>query len=112
MDREAPARYRTPIGLVCLAKLRVKHRLLEKQDDQMEEEKNNGCVREQGRTAEEPCLAEEDSENAVVHRIPRVAVQTRDDEIPGWINRREGAFARSEEVPDTPEVDDGTGARE
>lgn len=75
----------------------------------MEEEEHQECVLEQRHATEEPRLAQDECENAVVHGISGKAIETRYDEHSRRVDGCESALALGEEVPDAAEQDDCTG---
>jgi len=75
----------------------------------MEEDEDEKCVLDQSDGPEEPRLAEDKGDDAVVHGVASEAIQTSDDKESRWINGSESALACSEEVPDAPEEDQGAG---
>ena len=75
----------------------------------MEEDEDEKCVLDQSDAPEEPRLAEDKGDDAVVHGVAREAIQPLDDKEPWGIDGSESALACGEEVPDAPEEDQGAG---
>src|SRR5215218_1670508 len=73
----------------------------------MKEDEHEESVLKQSGAAKEPRLAQEDRENAVVHGIPREAIEAANDEEPRRIERCQGAAAGGQEVPHA-EKEDGS----
>ena len=109
---EAPARHCLPVCPVRLVELGLKCRFLVENHEQMEGDEGADGVLENGSVTEEPRLAQENGENAVVHGVPSVAIQATYDELTRWIDRRQCAFAPGEEVPDAAKKNDDTGEDE
>lgn len=66
------------------------------------------CVLDDRKTVEEPRLAEENGEDAVVHRIAGKSIETDYDQLFRRIDRRECALTGSEEGPDASEEHDAS----
>ena len=69
----------------------------------MEEDEHQECVLEQRHATQEPRLAQDECENAVVHGISGKAIETRYDEHSRRVDGCESALALGEEVPDAAE---------
>jgi len=86
--------------------LSLENRLLVQNHEQVEGDENEGRVRKYRGAVEEPRLAHEDCEDAVVHGISGVTIKTADDKVARRIDWCEGALASREEVPDAAEQDE------
>jgi hypothetical protein len=75
----------------------------------VEEDEHQECVLEQRHAAEEPRLADDQSDDAVVHGISGKAIKTGYDEDSRSVDGCESALALGEEVPDAAKQDDRTG---
>src|SRR5882672_10454330 len=75
----------------------------------MEEDEDEKCVLDQSDAPEEPRLAEDKGDDAVVHGVAREAIQPLDDKEPWGIDGSESALACVEEIPDASEEDQGAG---
>jgi phage terminase Nu1 subunit (DNA packaging protein) len=86
MNREAPSRYSLAVGSIGVPEAGFERTLLIKDDEQVEGGKNGDRVLEKVKTEEEPRLAEEEADDAVVHRVSGKAVKTGNDEEARRIN--------------------------
>jgi hypothetical protein len=103
MDGEAPPRYSLAVGPIGVPEAGFERTLLIKDDEQVKGGKNDDRVLEKVKTGEEPGLAEEEADDAVVHRVSGEAVKTGDDEAARRVKGGESAATCGKELPNARE---------
>jgi hypothetical protein len=103
MDGEAPPRYGLAVGPIGVPEAGFERTLLIKDDEQVKGGKNDDRVLEKVKTGEEPGLAEEEADDAVVHRVSGEAVKTGDDEAARRVKGGESAATCGKELPNARE---------